>query len=38
MTPWELQACVDGWMLANGHKPRGSVSDDELREMGVVGF
>ena len=41
MTVWELMACMDGVAAERGGKVRGGggdLSEDELREMGIVGF
>ncbi len=41
MTVWELMACMDGVAAERGWKVRGGggdLSEDELREMGIVGF
>lgn len=39
MTLWEFYAASDGYSLANGGKRRGGdISDDDLAEMGIVGF
>lgn len=37
---WQFNAALRGWMVANGQKPKGEIdlSDDQLREMGIVGF
>ncbi|SMO78736.1 hypothetical protein [Paracoccus laeviglucosivorans] len=43
MTPWQFMACVEGYGKANGWKQTGggsadTLSDDELKKMGIVGF
>ena len=39
---WEFMAALDGYGRANGWKETrgagGDLSEDELREMGIVGF
>ena len=39
---WEFMAALDGYGRANGWKEArgggGDLSEDELREMGIVGF
>lgn len=39
---WEFMASLDGYGRANGWKPNGGggreLSDEDLREMGIVGF
>lgn len=40
-TLWEFMAALDGYGRANGWKERsggGDLSDDQLAEMGIVGF
>ena len=40
MSLWEFAACYDGWKAVNGIKPKrnGDITDERLREMGIVGF
>jgi hypothetical protein len=40
MTMWQFSAAVAGWMRAHGQKTKRSddLSDDDLRDMGIVGF
>ena len=40
MTLWEFTACHDGWKAVNGIKSKrnADISDERLREMGIVGF
>lgn len=42
MTPQEFAWCLDGWSAAHGAKSGGdgpaAMSDDRLRELGIVGF
>lgn len=39
MTLWEFGAAVDGYLLANGEKPKGKeISDERLSELGIAGF
>lgn len=39
MTLYEFIYAQRGWAEANGAKPKGgTISDDRLSEMGVVGF
>jgi hypothetical protein len=42
MSLWEFHACMDGVRVFHGGKPArgagGDLSEDELAEMGIVGF
>lgn len=40
MSVWQFGAALKGWQIANGQRSKdmGEISDDRLREMGVVGF
>lgn len=39
MELWQFTACLDGWAVANGVKPKGrDISEDRLAEMGIAGF
>ena len=39
MSVWEFMACCEAFRASKGGKPASrEVSDDELREMGIVGF
>lgn len=40
MTAWQFSAAVDGWREAHGGKKKSDpdLSEDRLRDMGIVGF
>lgn len=41
MTLWEFMACLEGVAMERGWRmsgPAKELSDDDLREMGIVGF
>lgn len=42
MSPWEFQACVDGYIAANGggeKAPSGRpMTAERMRELGIEGF
>lgn len=39
MTIWEFMACIDGYAVANGAKPKvGDMEDDRLADLGIEGF
>lgn len=39
MSLWQFTACLEGFAIRNGIKPKGrDISDDRLAEMGIAGF